>query len=253
MLHLSVVTASYNSADTILKTIQSVQEATGNWGIQQVFVDGGSKDDTLSIIRQHMKEKDVLISEPDDGISDAFNKGVMAAEGNYIHILNSDDWAEPDFWDVLLKASEDLTIPMLHSDLNLISKNKFFKAATGSNDYTNFIDLGLRGIMHPSTITHSSVFEKIGMFSKEYKYAMDLEWFQRAYDHGIISKYVPGAYVNFVAGEGQSFRDYGVIKESTKLARARGVSEFEIRKMQFNKRLRLVLHKYYAALKTLGK
>lgn len=253
MFHISVVTASYNSADTILRTIESVQGANGNWMIQHVFVDGGSKDGTLAIIKEHMNENDVLISEPDDGISDAFNKGVMLAKGEYIHILNSDDWAEPDFWDVLLKASEDLTIPMLHSDLNLISKNKLFKTATGSNDYINFIDLGLRGIMHPSTITHRSVFEKIGVFSKEYKYAMDLEWFQRAYDHGIVSKYVPGAYVNFVAGEGQSFRDYGVIKESTTLARGRGISEFEIRKMQINKRLRLVLHKYYAALKTLGK
>lgn len=253
MVHLSVVTASYNSASTIHKTIQSVQSAKGDWNIQQVFVDGGSTDDTLDIIRAQMRDCDILISEPDDGISDAFNKGVKASEGTYIHVLNSDDWAEPEFWDVLLKASEDFSVPLLHSDLILIKNGVEYKKAYGSNAYTEYLDLGLRGIMHPSTIAHRDVFEKVGLFSRDFKYAMDLEWFQRAYDKGFTSKYVPGGYINFVAGDGQSFQNYGVISESTKLARQRGVSELEIRKMQITKRMRLVLHKYYAAWKKLGK
>lgn len=252
-MDISVVTASYNSAKTILKTIESVQAAKGEWKIQQVFVDGGSTDGTIKLIQKHKRKHDIVISEPDDGISDAFNKGISAAKGKYIHILNSDDWAELDFWDILLKSSENFTVPILHSDLNLISNGKLYKKAYGRINYTDNLDVSMRGIMHPSTIVHREIFDKVGVFLKELKYAMDLEWFQRAYDNGVVSKYIPGAFVNFSAGQGQSFKDFGIIREGTILARQRGVHKIQIYKMQYSLLIRLLFHKQYATIKTLLK
>jgi len=88
---VSVVTVSFNSGKTIRRTIESVANQTYD-RIEFIVVDGGSTDDTLSIIGEYADVVSCVISEPDQGIYDAMNKGVRAANGEWIHLLNSDDY-----------------------------------------------------------------------------------------------------------------------------------------------------------------
>jgi glycosyltransferase involved in cell wall biosynthesis len=88
---ISVVTVSFNSGKTIRRTIESVANQTYD-RIEFIVVDGGSTDDTLSIVGEYADTVSRVISEPDQGIYDAMNKGIRAANGEWIHLLNSDDY-----------------------------------------------------------------------------------------------------------------------------------------------------------------
>ncbi|WP_394775109.1 glycosyltransferase family 2 protein [Flavobacterium sp.] len=89
-MKISIITVCYNSCNTIEKTILSVKKQTYK-NIEYIIVDGNSKDKTVEIIQNHQKEIFKWISEPDNGLYDAMNKGVAMATGDLVGILNSDD------------------------------------------------------------------------------------------------------------------------------------------------------------------
>jgi glycosyltransferase involved in cell wall biosynthesis len=90
-LTVSIITATYNSARTLAKTIESVILQNYHQ-IEYIIVDGGSNDGTKILIDKYSKHIDKVISEPDNGIYDAFNKGISHAQGDVIYFLNSDDY-----------------------------------------------------------------------------------------------------------------------------------------------------------------
>lgn len=108
-MKLSIITATYNRADTIRDTIESILSQTyQDW--QHIIIDGASKDNTLEVIKEYEDRYNgrlILVSEPDKGIYDAMNKGIALASGDYIGFLNSDDF----FYDktVLFKVNEALS------------------------------------------------------------------------------------------------------------------------------------------------
>ena len=87
---LSIVTVCLNSDKTIEKTIESIKQQKTN-GVEYVIIDGDSHDRTPDIIRSYGDVIDVFVSEPDKGISDAFNKGIAKSSGEVIGLLNADD------------------------------------------------------------------------------------------------------------------------------------------------------------------
>lgn len=90
-MKISVITVSYNSATTIVDTVESALGQNGV-DIEYLVMDGGSTDDTLAKLEPYRDRIDVLISEPDKGMYDAMNKGVARAKGDVVGILNSDDF-----------------------------------------------------------------------------------------------------------------------------------------------------------------
>jgi cellulose synthase/poly-beta-1,6-N-acetylglucosamine synthase-like glycosyltransferase len=90
---LTIITVAFNSATTLERTIDSVGRQTYP-NIEYIVVDGGSTDGTLDLLRQRDRDIDLWLSEPDGGISDAFNKGIALGRGEFIALLNSDDWIE---------------------------------------------------------------------------------------------------------------------------------------------------------------
>lgn len=93
-MKISIITITYNSEKTLEDTIQSV--ARQNYpDLEYIIVDGGSKDATLDIVKKYSNVVTKWISEPDKGISDAFNKGIKIASGELIGIINSDDTQAP--------------------------------------------------------------------------------------------------------------------------------------------------------------
>ncbi|MEF1339438.1 glycosyltransferase, partial [Vibrio rotiferianus] len=90
-MKVSIITVCYNSAATIEDTIKSVISQTYQ-DIEYIIVDGGSTDETNQIISSYSDFVDVHISEPDEGLYDAMNKGIQLANGDVVGILNSDDF-----------------------------------------------------------------------------------------------------------------------------------------------------------------
>ncbi len=92
---ISIVTISYNSGAEIEDTIKSVIDQTYS-NKEYLIIDGGSKDNTMGIVNRYRDKIDYIVSEPDKGRSDAFNKGIKAATGNYIVMMNAGDMLTPN-------------------------------------------------------------------------------------------------------------------------------------------------------------
>ncbi|MEN8120038.1 MAG: glycosyltransferase family 2 protein [Bacteroidota bacterium] len=87
---ISIITVVFNGENHIENALKSVANQTDK-NFEYIIVDGDSTDNTLEIIKKYSEHIDILVSEPDQGIYDAMNKGVLKASGEYIYILNSDD------------------------------------------------------------------------------------------------------------------------------------------------------------------
>ena len=90
-IKISVITVCFNSEESILDTLMSVNNQTWK-NLEHIIIDGGSRDNTLDIINKHGDRVTKVISEKDEGIYNAMNKGISIAEGDIIGFLNSDDF-----------------------------------------------------------------------------------------------------------------------------------------------------------------
>ena len=171
----TIITACYNSEKTILGTINSVKAQT-YLDIEHIFIDGGSHDDTIKIIKENALKHFKLISEKDRGIYDAMNKGINFASGDLILILNSDDIF---FKNNIIKKivdifEKDKTLELLYGDIIITrSGNVLRKWVAGTYKSDSF----LSGWMppHPAFVVKKSTYNKYGLFNLNFKYAADLE------------------------------------------------------------------------------
>src|SRR5574338_486367 len=114
---ISIITVCYNSVKTIEETIQSVL-AQDYPAIEYIIVDGGSKDGTLDVIYQYKHKISQIISEPDNGIYDAMNKGIHLAKGDVVGLLNADDiYANNKVISAIMQVMSDPNIEACYGDL----------------------------------------------------------------------------------------------------------------------------------------
>jgi glycosyltransferase involved in cell wall biosynthesis len=124
MLKLSIITVNYNNLEGLKKTIESVVSQT--WQVfEYIVIDGGSTDGSAAYIEAQSVNIDYWVSEPDNGIYNAMNKGIKAATGEYLLFLNSGD----DLTD--LKALENNQIHLkeediIYFDINVIKENSLY-------------------------------------------------------------------------------------------------------------------------------
>lgn len=203
MKKLSIVTVCYNSAATIEKTIQSVIEQKTN-EIEYVIVDGGSTDNTMEIVKKYDDNIDVVISEPDRGISDAFNKGIRVATGEYIGIINSDDHFLPWAFRMFLKEIKEDTDVLYGHGIRLFEdgKCKRYLAESDCNQLHHHMSF-----CHPATFVRKSAYERWGFFSEEFKCVMDRELLLRMLNGGANFQYSDEFYAVYVMG-GVSDKSY---------------------------------------------
>lgn len=173
-IKVSIITVSFNSAKTIEKTIQSVLEQTYD-NVEYIIIDGNSKDDTLAIIKKYENNIAKVISETDQGLYDAMNKGVKLATGDIIGILNSDD---------IFYNKEVLTdIANFHSKNNIdasignIVQHKNGKIIRVYNSFNWKPEKLKIGFMppHPSIFFKRELFEKYGYYRLDFISAADYE------------------------------------------------------------------------------
>jgi glycosyltransferase involved in cell wall biosynthesis len=174
----SIVTCTWNSAATLADTLASVQRQTCQ-DVEHIFVDGGSTDGTLEMIAAYPGNKRVL-RDVGGGISRAMNQGIIAATGEYVAHLHSDDYYAGD--DVLETvaarfASERVdwvfgTVQVL-KDGHLIPPYRLVPFS-----YHAFV-AGRASVPHPAVFIRRSVFGRVGMFDETLKYAMDIDLWLR--------------------------------------------------------------------------
>ena len=188
---VSIVTVVRNGAATIERAIRSVLGQTCP-AIEYIIVDGASTDGTQEIIRRYEGRLARWISEPDRGISDAFNKGVALANGACIGLLNADDWMEPDQVEIAVGALEASGADFVFGDLI------FHDAAgcpvhriTGDPHYARHIRSRMPEVNHPTLLARRSMYERVGPFHLTYKAAMDYDWLLRAHLAGCRGHHEP--------------------------------------------------------------
>ncbi|MFT4661258.1 MAG: glycosyltransferase involved in cell wall biosynthesis [Patiriisocius sp.] len=203
---ISIITVSYNSAETIEDTIRSVL-AQDYSNIQYIIIDGGSVDGTMDIVERYKKDIDILVSEPDKGIYDAMNKGIDNASGDIVGILNSDDlYAHKKVISRVAKKMSENNAKALYADLlyvDRINLNKVKRCwVSGPFSVRSF----MRGWMppHPTFFTLKTCYDHYGKYNLRLKSAADYELMLRfLYKNKIVPAYLPEVIIKMRVG-GQS-------------------------------------------------
>jgi glycosyltransferase involved in cell wall biosynthesis len=175
---VSVVTTSLNSASTINRTLKSV-EAQDYPSLEYIVIDGGSTDSTVDQLSA-APNVDLLISEPDTGISDAFNKGISRSRGQYVMLVNSDDWLEPTHLSIAVATLERSGADFVFGDLMFhFTDGSPAYIFAGDPTYVKKLSHTLPSINHPTVVCRRELFENFGLFDPTLRIAMDYEWFLR--------------------------------------------------------------------------
>lgn len=203
-MKVSIVTICFNSAETIRTALQSVI-AQSYPDIEYIIVDGKSKDNTLSIVNEYKSNIAKIISEEDDGIYDAMNKGVKEATGDIIGILNSDD----------LYANEHVVSNMVKaiSDADAVYADLVYVRREDTSQITRTWRAGIykKGLFktgwmppHPTFFVKKACYDNFGYYSMELNSSADYELMLRLiHKHGISVNYFPEIIVKMRVG-GQS-------------------------------------------------
>ncbi|HQC49758.1 MAG: glycosyltransferase family 2 protein [Patescibacteria group bacterium] len=208
-MKFSLITPTYNSAATISRTIVSViaQEFSD---LEYIIIDGGSKDNTLDIIKSYQSKINIkLVSEPDNGIYNAMNKGIKLASGEVVGILNSDDlFFDNSILNLVSESFFDNKIDIVYGDIEYFSSdidktNRYWKTGEYrerklNNGWT---------IPHPALFIRRRVYDQAGLYREDFRVAADYEFILRILKkHRFDLKYIPRVLVKMYSG-GTSGRD----------------------------------------------
>lgn len=200
-MKVSIVTVTYNSGATLRDAIESVLSQDYD-NIEYIIVDGQSTDATLAIIDEYRDRISVVVSEPDQGIYDAMNKGIERATGDIVGILNSDDYF-PDNHIVSMIAGEfDGTIDAVYGDVAFISPSNPQKII---RYYSSKIFKPSRMIMglspaHPSFYVKRAFYEQYGKYNVSYQIASDFDLFVRFFSSPMRYRYIEKVFVKMRTG-----------------------------------------------------
>ncbi|MGQ3685097.1 MAG: glycosyltransferase family 2 protein [Candidatus Loosdrechtia sp.] len=187
---VSIITVVRNGEKYLEHTIQNVIHQTYD-NIEYIVIDGGSTDGTLDIIRKNDNKVAYWLSEPDEGISDAFNKGISLASGDIIGIINADDWYEVDTVGNVVKRFSECKADVVHGiiiygDVLIYPDERMLIYEMAINHPTVFV-------------THRS-YLKLGLFRKDFRYAMDYDWILRAKSAGLTFSFIDKCLANMRQG-----------------------------------------------------
>jgi glycosyltransferase involved in cell wall biosynthesis len=199
----SIITVSYNSAETIRDTVKSVIGQSYPH-VEYIIIDGDSKDNTLAILDKYKNDIDILISEADQGIYQAMNKGIEKANGDVIGILNSDDlYADEFVLRDIAKLFKNSETEAVYADLLYVDridtqkvKRKWVSGKYNPGDFK-------KGWMppHPTFFVRKSVYDKYGLFNLDFSSAADYELMLRfIHKHNIKINYLPRVIIKMRIG-----------------------------------------------------
>ncbi len=202
-MKVSIITVCYNAKDTIEDTLKSLQ-AQDYPNIEHIVIDGGSKDGTQAILERYKDNIAVLISEKDNGIYDAMNKGLARATGEIIGILNADDvYKHNHLISQIVDHMQMQHLDAIYADVEYFrSKNpdRIVRRYRSPRFCRPLIPYGWMPA-HPSLFLRSYVYERFGTFKTDYRIAADYEFVARIfYGTNLRYHYVPEVWVRMRMG-----------------------------------------------------
>lgn len=202
-MKVSVITVAFNAEATIADTLASVAAQT-HPDIEHIVIDGASKDATLEIVQKHGAHVTRVLSEPDQGIYDAMNKGIRLATGDIVGVLNADDIYANN---TIVARIHDLmaarALDALYGDIAFVDAadplriNRIYSSARFRPDRIGW------GWMpaHPSLFLRRAVYDRFGLFRTDYRIAGDFEYIARIFATGSLNyDYLPEVTVRMRTG-----------------------------------------------------
>lgn len=185
-MKVSIITVTYNSAETLANTIESVYQQTYQ-DIEYWIIDGASNDSTVDIIRGNVERfqgRLHYISEPDKGIFDAMNKGIQRCQGDIIGTLNADDYfTSDDIIEEVVKTFSEKDVDVVYGDIHFIHADRPDKTVRYYSSAL-FHPFWLRfGFMpaHPSLYVRREVYQEVGPYSLDFTIASDFDMMIRIF------------------------------------------------------------------------
>lgn len=229
-MKISIITPSFNSEKTIEDTIKSVLSQTYQ-DIEYIIIDGGSKDKTLDIINKYKNKISKIISEKDNGIYDAMNKGIKLATGEIIGILNSDDLYFDEFVleNVVRIFKENNNIDCLWGNLVYFkdNPNKFIRIWITGNYKSGIFKIGWVP-PHPTFFVKKEIYKKYGYFRLDFPVAADYELILRFLEKYKIKGYYLSKFLVKMRVGGNSNKLNNIIKGNLECIRAWKVNGLKI-------------------------
>ncbi|MBD5254144.1 MAG: glycosyltransferase [Bacteroides sp.] len=228
---ISIITATRNSGKTVKDTFESVLAQSYD-DYEYIVVDGASEDNTLDIVRAYeprFNGRMKWISEPDDGIYHAMNKGISMATGDVIGILNSDDFYSST--DILATVAREIAdVDAVYGDIHYVLPNDLSKPVRvySSKSFSRWM---MRfGFMpaHPSFYCWRRIYDDFGLYDQSFEVASDFEFLLRAiFLHNISTRYLPIDFVTMRKG-GASTSGFSshkrILKDHLRAYKKNGVS-----------------------------
>ena len=195
-IKVSIITVCYNAETTIEKTINSVLSQTYP-NIEYIIIDGKSKDNTVNVINKYKSKIAKFVSEPDNGIYDAMNKGIKMATGDVIGIINADDWYDKDAVENILNIFHNSNAEIVYGKAKMIYHDQSYFYTAKAELEKLWYDVR---IMHPTVFVKNEVYDKYGLFDLSYELAADYELILRYYIDKVKFLYMDEVVVNFTLG-----------------------------------------------------
>jgi len=192
---ISIITVVYNGIKTIEQTILSVITQTYQ-NKEYIIIDGGSTDGTVDIIRNYESYLSYWVSESDNGIYDAMNKGIGHAKGELIGIINADDWYEMNIFNSI--ASQYLSTGsdhVIYGMLRIFQEDEFY-SMVGNSVRVLLEDT----IMHPTCFIPMKFYRTLGTYNSAYKYSADYDLILRYVNNGVKFSFIEKPIANFRRG-----------------------------------------------------
>lgn len=192
---VSILTVCWNSEKTLEQTIKSVQAQTyGN--IEHIVVDGASSDGTIDILRRYEDCIAYYVSEPDNGLYYAMNKALKLAQGDYILILNSDDWYVSDCVSALVSAQKETKADFVSGLANYVDGDGAYirTQPSFSFDGNAYFMMPLR---HETMLLSRDIYERVGPFDTDFRVIADRVFTTRLYAMGHTHYEIQRPLMNF--------------------------------------------------------
>ena len=224
-MKISIITITYNSASSLQRALDSVQCQTYK-DIEHVIIDGASTDGTCALIEAYAKQhKNVKwVSEKDNGIYDAINKGIRQATGDVIGFLHSDDVLySPDSIGQIATAFEQDNADVVYGDLQYMRGNKVVRRWKSNTFNPRALKDGWMP-PHPTVYVRREVYQKVGEYDSWFRISADYDMLLRIFTAGYKTHYIPEVLVcmetggasnkNTKARLSKTMEDYIVLKKN---------------------------------------
>ncbi len=201
-MKISVITVAWNAAATIADTCASVAAQTGV-EVEHIIIDGGSKDATAAMVAAHAGPGHVFVSETDDGLYDAMNKGLARASGELIGFLNADDFFCRTDALALVAAAADRDCAAVSGGVAIVAADDpaRLRRAYPARPFAPWMLRFAHMPPHPGFYARRGAFDQVGGFDKTIRIGADFEWMVRFFAvHGLAARAIPETLVTLRDG-----------------------------------------------------